>query len=429
MTTKTDTLLQAHENTHSFEVINRQFAHLLDEDVANKLKTFHLLHSLADGGCLLRYTDQGVRSRDPAIMPYAPFTRSRIYTASRQAGSWNTDSQLTLFKGRYFYGFANGRVDEDDAGQRVRVSSSDDAVHWSDPVVVAGGEEGTNICHKCAGICATDDTLYVLDRALGTTPDPAVPGERRFDSMQVHVSASTDGIQWKRVFSFDDQISSIYEAPRLTAEGRLMCAGAIRYSTKEEAARSITGAPGHDTLTRGGAAILLWPGADICVQPEIVPIPQPHGSVFPGAEASWYQTDDRTIVVLWRDDGGSCRLWVNTSTDGGKSFCEPMITDIPDAVSRLYAGRLADGRHYLCSNAFATLGDRTHLMLLIGDDDYRFNKAYILVDDPTAMRLVGLLKINGYFYPCCLPVGDQLLVAYCVNKEDIECGVVDLTAC
>ena len=148
--------------------------------------------------------------------------------------------------------------------------------------------------------------------------------------------------------------------------------------------------------------------------------------MFPGAEASWYQTDDGTIVMFWRDEGGSCRLWVCISTDGGESFGEPVITDIPDAMSRKYAGRLDDGRYYIVSNAFPSLLNRRHLTMLLSDDGYKFNKGYILVDDPTSMRLVGLLKEDGYMYPCCLPGEEKLLVAYSTNKEDIECGIVDV---
>ena len=90
------------------------------------------------------------------------------------------------------------------------------------------------------------------------------------------------------------------------------------------------------------------------------------------------------------------------------------------------SGRLSDGRYYLCSNAFPTLLDRRHLMLLLSEDGLTFSKVYVLVDDPTSQRLKGMLKADGYQYPCCLPEEGRLLVAYSVNKEDIECGIVDV---
>ena len=63
-------------------------------------------------------------------------------------------------------------------------------------------------------------------------------------------------------------------------------------------------------------------------------------------------------MIFWRDESQSGRVWVNHSSDGGRTFSDPMISDIPDAMSRNYAGRLPDGRYYLCSNANATLHNR-----------------------------------------------------------------------
>ena len=65
-------------------------------------------------------------------------------------------------------------------------------------------------------------------------------------------------------------------------------------------------------------------------------------------------------------------------------------------------------------------------MLLLSEDGYVFDKVYLLIDDPTSRRVTGLLKADGYQYPCCLPDGDRLLVGYSVNKEDIECGIIPL---
>jgi len=172
--------------------------------------------------------------------------------------------------------------------------------------------------------------------------------------------------------------------------------------------------------------MLLWPGRDILETPEIISIPEPVGASFPYGEGSWYQLENGRIIVFWRDESGSCRLYVNYSDDNGRTFTPPMLSDIPDSMSRGHAGRLADGRYYLCNNAVPTLLDRRHLTLLLSDDGLTFNKVYVLVDDPTSQRLKGLLKADGYQYPCCLPEKDKLLVGYSINKEDIECGIVDL---
>lgn len=386
--------------------VSRKFVRMLSAEVAQKLSRFHMRHCFQAHGCLLRYDDQGPRSEDPPIIPYAPVTRSRVYTGTRESGSYNHHSQLAMFKGMHYFAWSNGLVDEEAAGQRILLSSSDDAVHWPEPMCIAGDRDDPVVAHNCIAMRATEETLYIVGMKEDTTRDATAPGMRRIDpeSHEVSVYSSGDGDAWEKAFTFSDRLKWIFEAPRETADGHLMCVAALK----------------------DGAAILRWPGAELCAHPQIIEVPQPHGAHFPYGEGTWYQTDDGTIVVFWRDEGQSCRAWLNTSIDGGRTFTSPAISDIPDSMSRLHAGRLPDGRYYLCNNAFPALLDRMHLTLFLSDDGYRFDDVHLLVDDPTAQRLAGLLKVHGYQYPCCLPDGERLLVGYSVNKEDIECATVDL---
>ena len=398
--------MSAHEPTKAsaIEMIDRQFACMLSSDVAGKLKTFHMRHCFHDYRCLLRYNDQGPKGENPPIIPYAPLVRSRVYTGTRDSGSYNHHSQLVKFKGRYYFAWSNGVVDEEAAGQRILLASTDDGTQWAEPLCIAGDKDDPVVAHNCIAMHATDDRLHVIGMKEDTTRDAAVPGMRRIDpeSHEVSVYASSDGTTWETAFTFSDRLKWVFEAPRETAGGHLLCVAALK----------------------DGAAILRWPGRELCEHPEVIHVPQPHGARFPYGEGTWYQTDDGTIVVFWRDEGQSWRAWVNTSTDDGQTFSTPALSDIPDSMSRLSAGRLPDGRYYLCNNAFPTLLNRLHLMLLLSDDGYTFNTVYVLIDDPTSQRLAGLLKADGYQYPCCLPDGDRLLVGYSINKEDIECGVV-----
>ena len=153
--------------------------------------------------------------------------------------------------------------------------------------------------------------------------------------------ARVGGVNFEKVLSYGSNIKWIFEAPRLTAEGRLLCV----------------------TTTRNeGPAILLWPGDDLLAQPEYIQVPEPDGASFPYGESTWYQLDSGRIMVFWRDEGASCRVYVNHSDDGGRTWSTPVLSDIPDSMSRLYAGRLSDGRYYLVNNAIATLLDRRPLM-------------------------------------------------------------------
>ena len=379
---------------------------MLPDEVCGKLKRFHFLHCMQDSGCLIRFDDQGPRGEDPYVIPYAPLKRSRVYTGTRQSGSYNHHSQLTKFKGSYFFAWSNGIINEEAGGQRILISSSRDGSEWSEPVSVAGDRNDESTAHNCLAIKAGEDKLYIIDKKEDTTVDAKSPGMRRIESNSERLSvyASDEGKSWEKVFDFADDLRWVFEGVKLTADGHSMCIATLK----------------------NGPAFLRWPGTNFCDHPEIIPVKQPEGAVFAYGEGSWYQTDEGTIVAFWRDEGQSCRLWVNYSTDGGRTFSEPALSDIPDSMSRVCAGRLQDGRFFLCNNAFPTLLNRMYLTLMLSDNGYVFNKVYLLIDDPTAQRVRGLLKTDGYQYPCCLVDDDRLMVGFSINKEDIECGIVDL---
>ncbi len=388
-------------------ITQRDHAQMLTDDVAQRLARYHRRHCFIGARCLLTEDDHGPCSIEP-IIPYAPFERARIFTGTRESGSFNHHAQVARFKEKYFFGFSNGRRDELSEGQRLMVASSEDGRQWSEPLCVAGGRDQKSVAHTCVGLHADADMLYMFGRQDEAFTDPDAVGMRRVtpQKTKIHIYASPDGESWNKVSALDDLIRCTFEAPRETADGHLLCVSTLQ----------------------DGIAMLRWPGNQLTEQPEIIPVPDPDGARFPSGEGSWYQLDNGRIIVFWRDEGESCNLWVNVSDDGGKTFSAPIISDIPDSMSRVYAGRLQDGRYYLCNNAFPTLLNRMHLMLLLSDDGETFNQVYTLVDAPTTMRVMGLLKTDGYQYPCCLADGDKLLVGYSVNKEDMECGVVNLKA-
>jgi hypothetical protein len=389
------------------DLANRDFATMLSDEAAAKLKHYHLLYCFKDSGSLLTYKDQGPCGHNPSIIPAAPSVRAILYTGTQESGSYNHHAQINKFKNKYYFAWSNGIVDEDSAGQRVLISSSDDAIGWSKPICIAGDKNDKVVSHSSIGLYATKEKLYLIGGKMDCHRETSLPGMRRIDpeSQNVEVYCSEDGKTWEHVFVFDDRIKGIFEAPRSTRDGHLLCIAA----------------------TKDGPAILRWPGTELCEHPEIILIPQLDGAIFPFGESSWYQTEDGTIIVLWRDEGFSCRLWVNYSRDEGVTFTPPRITDIPDSMSRIYAGRLDDGRYFLCNNAFPTLLNRMHLFLLISDDGYKFNQVYMAANDPTSQRLTGLLKVHGYQYPCCLADGNKLLIGYSINKEDIECSMIDMS--
>jgi len=400
------------------EIHTRQYVSVLTPELRNQLVFMRVRYALQESGCIAYEGDHGPdlwrgNKSNEKLPPRLPVTRNRVYTGLGQAGTYNHQAQLAKFRGKIYYAFSNGVRDEFGPGQRTMLASSEDGKNWGDAVCVAPGDAKSGMFHETSGLYANDDimVLYVMTKYRTDGKAPHTTKMLRYFEPGVRVDAysSQDGENWsihEGLLEADDVW--MFEAPRLTQAGTLLVSG------------SIDGLPN----------VYRWKTDNPTVTPEIVSMPNPgsEASLFDG-EGSWYQTDAGRIIMFWRDGGHSERLYVSWSDDDGESWTQPVVSDFPDSESRVYAGRLPDGRFYIVGNAYAKLFDRSKLMIAISDDGIKFNKIYRLIDYPTAQRAVGLLKCNGYQYPCCLIDGDKLLVGYSVNKEDmeiIEVNIADL---
>lgn len=391
---------------NQLKIVKRDYVKLLSPEVEEMLREYRWRRTFNQYECLMKEDDHGPKGANPRVIPYINSKRGIVYYGTDFNGSYNHHNQIAKFNGKYYFAWSNGFRNEEDAGQRILMAESDNGIHWSEPWVVLSPGKGESIAHNCVGLHIQNNEMYLLIMTEDTIHDETVTGMRRIkpDSHEVRIFKSSDAHQWEQVYSFGGRVKWLFEAPRLTAEGRLLCV----CNTVHE-----------------GPAVLLWPGSDITEDPEFIFVPEPEGASFPYGESTWYQLDSGRIMIFWRDEGASCQLYVNWSDDGGRTFSVPALSDLPDSMSRVYAGRLQDGRYYICNNAIANLLDRSPLMLLVSDDGVIFNKVYMINDGPTVQRFKGMLKINGYQYPCCLVDGEKLIVAYDQNKEDPMVEIID----
>lgn len=395
--------------TYPFPTATRAVASMLAEPLRTRLSEYYWRIAFEESECLVGDSDHGPKGTDPPIIPHAPVrSRSCVFRGDEYEGSYNHHNQVAKFRGQYYYAWSNGVRNEEDAAQRVLIATSADARSWSSPWLAVDTGLDETWAANCVGLGCDGDRLHLICMVEETLHDETAIGMRRIrpESALIKVYSSEDGHGFEEVAAFDPEIKWIFEMPRLTCEGRLLCICA----------------------THHGPAVLLWPGNDVTVAPEVIDVPEPPGAVFPYGESSWYQLDSGEIIVFWRDEGASCYLYANHSLDGGNTWSAPVLTDIPDSMSRVFAGRFPDGRYYLVGNSVPRLLDRRHLLILVGDSGLEFNEAWVIDDSNSRMRHKGLLKANGSQYPCCLQDGSDLLVAYDHNKEDIWCAVVDTTA-
>ena len=130
-------------------------------------------------------------------------------------------------------------------------------------------------------------------------------------------------------------------------------------------------------------------------------------------EPYWYVLpDDKTIVGLIRDNGGSKFLLRTFSRDNGKTWSKIHRTNFPDATSKFFVHRTSRGYYVMVSNSNPRRRDP--LTLAISEDGIVFTKLFFLV---------GGRHID---YPHIIEHDGHLLVAFSGAKQTMEVMKVSL---
>ncbi|MDI7276053.1 MAG: exo-alpha-sialidase [Anaerolineae bacterium] len=331
--------------------------------------------------------------------------------------SYSHHSHITSFKGRYYVMFSNGWIDEDDVGQRVMLSTSDDFRTWTRPAPLVDTRMGEHfgLTFTAGGWHVYRDTLVAY---VGEYEYDLPPGSRKPDHIQetphkntkTWAMTTTDGCRWSEPIHIMDRFVPNH-GPQATRSGRLIMPGGMMYP-----------------YTDDPSGLSGWTAAGI--YPRHTPTPYVDDSVgFRAAapyfetphpvlnEGSFIQTDDGVLHMFLRS--GTTFLWHTTSADDGETWSPPEPTAFTDSVAKFHFGRLPDGRFYYVGNPSTQREYRTLLVLSLSTDGEDWTHSYILRNEETAPVFEGIYKDHGYQYPHTMVLGDYLHVVYSINKEDV----------
>lgn len=141
--------------------------------------------------------------------------------------------------------------------------------------------------------------------------------------------------------------------------------------------------------------------------------PDPRFRGVGAIQPTFWESEPGNVHALLRT--GSGKVWRTDSLDGGLTWSEYEVTDLPNNNSGLDALRLADGRIVLIYNPVGrNWGARTPLDLAVSSDNGRSWKTVAhLEDNPDAD--------SEYSYPAIVETKDGMAVCYTWQRERIRC--------
>ena len=343
---------------------------------------------------------------------------------AREGAAYSHHPQITSLEGRLYATWSSGVRHEDDVGQRMVMSTSDDEGRtWSRPRTLVEPQEG-----QFAQEVVTSEGLHVYGNTLvayygvyeytaaGLTDGHRHPAgkrmaathERWHQRTRTEAIVSEDGGEsWSAPRQVVDRFVPNLSPVPLTS-GRLIMPGNISFPYSDDPS-GLTG------WTPSGLPRLPKGYVDdpegfhrACDQ---------RGDPTHYCEGSFYQTDDGLVRMMLRTS--EQRLAVSESRDEGATWSEPRWTSYTDCRCRTHFGRLPDGRYYGLSCP-APGSARTPLVLALGEDGVVFDQHYVLGDAPAKPpRFPGRHKGGRYGYPYLCIVDERVYVIYSIAKEDV----------
>ncbi len=367
---------------------------------------------------------------DPKVpRPKLPVERVYLYRPERE-WAYSHHQSITFYQGRFYAIWSNGRINEDDPGQRVLIASAAEFGHWTTPEPLIGPLAGhhSELVLTAAGFHQHADTLVAYFGQYEYSAEAirnGIEGGRDHQDTRLWAMTTTDGRAWSAPMDMNIPIVPNH-GPQPTRSGRLIISGNIAFPHTDDPSGltgwKMTGVYGDDmapTIFDDSEgfwhvqARMGWP-AGLC-------------------EGSFYQTDDGALHMLLRTTGPGYagKLWLTESADDGATWSPPVETAFTDNNTKFHFGRLPDGRFYYvgCPDPVPR-GARSPLVLSLSADGVRWNRHFILADsdEDYVQKSAGRWKGGLYGYPHTMIHDGYLYTIVSLRKEAVAVLRVPLAA-
>ncbi len=344
-----------------------------------------------------------------------------IYAAAEDNNKFSHHASLAYFKGKFYAMWSSGAENEDDVGQYVMMSVSEDGEHWSDGKPLFAPIEGNSVLTSAGWLVRDDGVLNAYAGLWYYSSAKREEGDHGHIATTLLCKTSEDGECWSE--NIDLGLSIVpNQGPHKLSNGRLVICGNVSFPYTD----AKNGIDGWKTV-----GLSPWPVEGIADDSEGICKHAKHRSDdFNACEGSFFEMRDGKIAMLLRNTVYPATpenryLLISESNDFGESYSAPVQTDLTNNNSKFYCMRLSNGKFAMICNPDKK-GNRIPLSILISDDGENFNREYIVADEPVNRKFAGLYKSGIYGYPHAVEANGRLYVICTINKEDVSLFLIDI---
>jgi hypothetical protein len=301
------------------------------------------------------------------------------------AWQFQLHNYLLHHEGKFWCMWSAGPVVEDVPTQHVRYATSADGLSWSAPRSLTGPPaEGR--AYIARGFWVRDGELLAL--AASYRGKGAFGVDKDLKLVAFRWDKARDA--WtEQAVVFENAINNF--APQQLPTGEWMM-------TRRDARFNVS------MLIGGVKSLTDWQ-----VVPVVDRLAEVRTSKFSPDEPVWWALADGTLMSAIRDNGGSQRLFRSVSTDNGRTWSAPEMSNYPNATSKLFTLQTSRGFRVLVSNANPAVG-RRELHLAVSEDGRQFTRlARLDIPSPRA---------TTFQYPHVIEHDGSLLIAFS-NKKNV----------
>ena len=312
---------------------------------------------------------------------------------------------LAFHDGRFWCIWSDGPKIEDWPTQEIKYATSRNGLDWSIPKSITGTPEEP-YAYIARGLWLRDGELLALAAHYR--------GKGAFGSdkeLQLQAFAwDDDDTEWKFRGKIRDDAINNFPPQKLSTGDWILTRRDSRFNVS--------------ILIGGRESLDSWSDHPVVAVKEV--------EGFRPDEPIFWPAGNGSLNALFRDNGGSMRLFHSTSDDFGKTWATPRLSNFPNATSKIFSLETSRGYRIMISNANPKVG-RRQLHLSVSRDGKTFTKMAQLIapTPPVPVGFEGIWKkfrrgVGSLQYPHVIEHKGKLWIAFSRNKLQTEILAIDL---